>query len=352
MCKAKLVSCSSFICLICASVLNAGEPMVSNVAATQRAGTEIVEITYDLTETEGMPCWIWVFIDRDGLGTWIVPAHSLVGDIGPNVDPGPGKYIEWNAGIDYDHHYIPSTVVKVVAHSLVNGIPADMVLVPAGEFVMGSDFVGGFAAPEHAVYLDAYWIDIYETTNLEYKRFCDAMGHTYPSDPGFSSMPDYFINYPDYPVINVTWYDAHDYATWAGKRLPTEAEWERAAKGNADNRVYPWGNLWDFHRANTADAGDGWSFTAPVGSFLSGISPAGCLDMSGNAYEWVYDWMDATYYSNSPYANPTGPVSGTGRVLRGPSWGDSGAESRCAHRGYRPPSTTEARFGFRCVRTP
>lgn len=351
--KSLLFSSILLVILITQGNLYAGEPTVSNVSAIQRVGTEIVEITYDLSETEGLPCWVFVLVDRDGLDTWAIPVYSLVGDVGPDVTPSSGKYIEWDAGSDYDHAYSPGTVVKVVAHSLVNGVPEDMILVPAGEFIMGSSVVGGESIPEHAVYLDAYWIDKYEVTNHEYKRFCDTTGRVYPTDPGFADLPNYFLDYPDYPVIRVTWYDAHDYAAWSGKRLPTEAEWERAAKGNTDNRLWPWGDTFDPQRANTNQAGDGWTFTCPVNSFSNGVSPTGCFSMAGNIWEWVSDWIDSDYYSSSPYANPQGPVTGGAKVFRGGSYGHSAAEAGCAYRhSYHSPETVRDYLGFRCARTP
>ena len=339
-------------------ILLAGTPTVSNVTASQMPGTEIVQITYNLAETENLPCWIFVFVDRDALGMWFVPVYSLVGDVGAGVIPGTNKSIQWNAGIDYDHHYIADCRVRVIAHSLEDGVPSDMVLIPAGEFTMGNSTVGGSAVPEHDVYLDAYWIDKYEVTNYEYKLFCDETGHSYPSDPGFSGMPNYFTNYPDYPVVKVSWYDAQDYANWAGKRLLTEAEWERAAKGNQDNRLWPWGN--DFsvyiggtqYHANISGSDDGWVNTSPVGTFPTGISPAGCYDMAGNVWEWCNDWYDSGYYSSSPYYNPPGPASGSYRVLRGGAWFNFSSYARCAYRYYFYPTTQYTHYGFRCARTP
>jgi formylglycine-generating enzyme required for sulfatase activity len=281
-----------------------------------------------------------------------------VGDVGPGILPGNGKSIQWNAGLDYDHQYIPVTKVKVVAHSLVGGIPEDMVLVPAGSYVMGSSTVGGDAIPEHTVYLDAYWMDKYEVTNWEYKVFCDATGRAYPPDPGFTGMSNYFTNYPSYPVVNVYWADARDYALWAGKRLPTEAEWERAAKGAADNRLWPWGNTFNasiggtLYHANITGIEDGWPYTAPVGSYSTGISPAGCFDMAGNVREWVNDWYSITYYSSSPTNNPQGPVSGTARVWRGGAWIDIISTARSASRDANSTTNRYISIGFRCARTP
>ncbi|MDP2361719.1 MAG: SUMF1/EgtB/PvdO family nonheme iron enzyme [bacterium] len=314
---------TALLVALCVSFASAGQPTVSNLVAQQQAGTEIVQITYSLAESEGLPCWIFVQVDRDNFGTWTVPAHALSGDVGPGILPGGGKTILWNAGLDYDRHYVNITQVKVTAHSLINGVPEGMVLVPAGTYTMGSSTVGGSAIPEHSVYLDAYWIDQYEVTNLEYKRFCDATGRSYPPDPGFTGMTGYFLNYPDFPVVMVYWADAVAYASWADKRLPTEAEWERAAKGAADNRLWPWGNIFDVnmngttYHANISGTADGWQYTSPCGVYATGVSPAGCYDMAGNVYEWVNDWYDASYYGVSPLNNPQGPVSGAYRVVRG-----------------------------------
>lgn len=336
----------------------AGTPTVSNLIAQQMPGTEVVQITYNLTESEGLPCWIYLQIDRDNFDTWAIPAHALSGDVGPGILPGNGKTILWNAGLDYDRHMVNLTQVRVTAHSLVDGVPEEMVLVPAGTFTMGSSNVGGNAIPEHTVYLDAYWIDKHEVSNIEYKRFCDATSHSYPPDPGFSGMAGYFLNFPDFPVVNVTWADAVAFASWCDKRLPTEAEWERAAKGSADNRLWPWGSVFNAEidgvteHANVSGATDGWPYTAPVGSYPSGVSPAGCLDMAGNVLEWINDWYDSAYYSSSPANNPPGPVSGTYRVLRGGLWNYGSSNARCAYRYYFPPTYRYTNLGFRCARTP
>ena len=353
----RLCLCVYALLLLAVLSARAGQPSVTNVSAQQLLNTEIVQITYDLAEDEGLSCWVSVQVDRDNQGAWLVPVWSLSGDVGGNVQPGAGKSIQWNAGLDYDRH-MANAQVRVTAHSLVDGAPQDMALVPVGEFVMGSAAVGGDAVPEHAVWLDAYWIDVFEVTNREYQLFCDATSRAYPPDPGFSGMSGYFTNYPDYPVVNVYWSDAAAYAAWAGKRLPTEAEWERAAKGNTDNRLWPWGDSYNagfggtlFH-ANSSEAGDGYPYTAPVGSFPTGMSTAGCLDMAGNVWEWCSDWYSGSYYSSSPYANPQGPASGTNRLVRGGTWDYISSNTRCAFRNSYLPTSRHNSRGFRCARTP
>jgi formylglycine-generating enzyme required for sulfatase activity len=235
-----------------------------------------------------------------------------------------------------------------------------VIKIPAGTFTMGSSDGDADEKPVHQVELGEYYIDKYEVTNRQYKQFCDATGRSYPEDPSyFTSMSGYFRNYPDYPVVNVSWNDAAAYCTWAGKRLPTEAEWEKAARGT-DSRKYPWGNgepdAGGFYRANWGEGSDrsvwkrdGYEYSSPVGSYERGASPCGCLDMAGNVWEWCSDWYDGSYYGRSPRSNPNGPSSGSSRVIRGGSW-DSGAwDLRCSDRGGDAPSDRIIFLGFRCA---
>ncbi len=233
-----------------------------------------------------------------------------------------------------------------------------MIRIPAGTFTMGSNECDD-EKPVHQVYLDEYYIDKYEVTNDQYKKFCDATGRSYPPDPDFLGMPNYFASYPSYPVVNVSWNDAKAYCDWAGKRLPTEAEWEKAARG-ADAREYSWGNSeptgsrCNFADKNTsfswrdANADDGYARTAPVGTYPAGASPYGCLDMAGNVWEWCSDRYDANYYNTSPSNNPQGPSSGSYRVLRGGSWIVDARTLRCASRVRNAPSHRYSNLGFRC----
>lgn len=237
----------------------------------------------------------------------------------------------------------------------------DMVYIPAGEFIMGSGEGEDNEAPVHTVYLDAFYIDKYEVTNAQFKEFSEETGHKgMINQPGFEGFIDYFNNYPNYPVVNITWYYAKDYAKWAGKRLPTEAEWEKAARGT-DERKYPWGNespnAGGIYRANyrtaSEDGGaDGFKYTAPVGSFPENVSPYGVFDMSGNVWEWVADWYDSEYYTYSPKQNPKGPEISPigGKVMRGGSWDLSDSSMRCARRyGKDGPGDWFSDVGFRCA---
>jgi formylglycine-generating enzyme required for sulfatase activity len=241
-----------------------------------------------------------------------------------------------------------------------------MVRIPAGAFTMGSNDGDADEKPVHQPYVSEFFVDKYEVTNRQYKQFCDATGRTPPSDPDFAGMPNYFTSCPDYPVVNVSWEDASAYARWAGKRLPTEAEWEKAARGS-DGRKYPWGNgaPGSSRNGNFADEAakrkysnwsivegydDGYVYTAPVGSFPSGASPYGCMDMAGNVWEWCNDWYSDKYYQSSANNDPQGPSSGSDRVVRGGCWYYSAGCLRCAGRYFWVPASRDDFIGFRCAR--
>jgi len=222
---------------------------------------------------------------------------------------------------------------------------AEMALIPAGEFQMGDSSGEGEAdeSPVHIVYLDAFYIDKYEVTNALYKKFIEATGRR---TPGYWTNPSY--NQPDQPVVGVDWNDAVAYAIWAGKRLPTEAEWEKAARGGLVGKRYPWGNDISHNDANYGgtSGADIWDDSAPVGKFPP--NGYGLYDMAGNIWEWVADWYLGNYYSISPQKNPKGPDTGSRRVMRGGAWGANPYFLRCATRFYDEPTLTLGSLGFRC----
>jgi len=219
---------------------------------------------------------------------------------------------------------------------------SEMVRVPAGEFRMGREGRDPDEGPTHKVYLDEYLIDKYEVSNAEYAK-CVRAGKCVPNQKygGFTN--------PAQPVVGVDWEQADKYCKWAGKQLPTEAQWEKAAKGT-DGRTYPWGENIDCSKANYRDCKTGK--TKPVGSYPSGISPYGAMDMAGNVWEWTADWYHSKYYEKSPDHNPTGPESGKYRVLRGGGWGSYPTDLRTTYRYRTVPTVRSNLFGFRCVKNP
>jgi formylglycine-generating enzyme required for sulfatase activity len=219
------------------------------------------------------------------------------------------------------------------------------VLVPAGEFIMGTNETGlQKNRPAHKVNLSPFWVDQVEVTNGMYE-LCVEAGKCPP--PATDHNPYYgHSRYKNYPVVYVTWYDAEAYCKWAGRRLPTEAEWEKAARGT-EKLSYPWGNA----LPNPTLA----NFNLNVGALLDvtryplGASPYGALNMAGNVREWVADWFHEFYYIVSPGENPVGPPSGTQRSLRGGSYDDSDTQIRTFNRFSHAPASPGINRGFRCA---
>jgi len=226
-----------------------------------------------------------------------------------------------------------------------------LLYVPAGKFTMGS--ISGFdnERPAHTVYLDEFWIDRTEVTVHMYSLCVAAKVCKKPGTKSSSLYSNYYgsPDFENYPVIHVDWNMAKTYCEWADRRLPTEAEWEKAARGEQSLR-YPWGNEAPNNHLLNFDKNRG-DVTA-VGSYPNGASPYSALDMAGNAWEWVGDWYSETYYASSPGSNPLGPISGQERVLRGGSWLDDSILVRSSNRNYGSPEDACINCGFRCATSP
>ena len=302
-------------------------------------------------------CWPWVGTNNAATGRvgglsphtvyyWQVKAMNMSGD----VYADGGLSAVWSF----------TTAGEAV-------IPGEMVVIPAGNFEMGcnpqdNDGFSCFPAeqPRRTVYLDAYRIDKYEVTNRQYAE-CVAAGACIPTVNTYYDNPEYAL----YPVISIPWEQANQYCAWAGKRLPSEAEWEKAARGSSDTRVFPWGNQSpNCTLANWSTAPACVGHISAVGAFPDGASPYGVMDMAGNVWEWVNDWWQWDYYPTAPASNPTGPESGQYKVLRGGAWnefdwtnwvegpGYDPLSLRLTNRRYDPPDSASFYndvFGFRCA---
>lgn len=295
--------------------------------------------------------------------------------------------------------HAPVPVEPPSVTTMVGKDGAEMVLVPAGEFVMGTTLeeierlsqdwpkmqreLFEREYPQHRLVLEAFYIDRYEVTNARFRQFVQATGYRTPAEregwgwvhsgrawekskgahwqapygPGSATA-----DFAQHPVVQVTWADAKAYCAWAGKRLPTEAEWEKAARGT-DGRSYPWGNQLVETRANFCDQrcnlawkdetmDDGSRHTSPVGSYEAGKSPYGAYDMAGNVWEWVADWFEATYYRSGVTRNLQGPSTGHLAVIRGGSWFNNLVLVRTSHRNMENPLYRFSNTGLRCAKTP
>ena len=246
-------------------------------------------------------------------------------------------------------------------------IPEGMVLIPAGEFEMGSDTGKNNERPVHTVYLDAFYMDIYEVTNAQYKAFIDANPEWQKDNIAAEYHDGVYLrlwegnDYPEgkanHPVIYVSWYAAMAYAEWAGKRLPTEAEWEKAARGGLVGKAYPSGDTLDASLANYTR-----HFNAPIAVGQYPPNGYGLYDMAGNISEWCLDEYDPNFYATSPRENPVSKgtrqailknfrtVKEKDRILRGGCWSDNGLFLRVAYRDWGPQNYTSVFRGFRCVK--
>ena len=294
-----------------------------------------------------------------------VPPVPVEPDLMPAVEPSPPRAIS-AADCEADP---PALTERNRAEA-----PEGMVYVSGGAFLMGNATDAGDddERPAHSVCLAGFYIDRHEVTNAQFKEFVEATGYVTSAENNASTLEERTWRHPygaesnaeeapDHPVVCISWEDASAYARWAGKRLPTEAEWEKASRGT-DGRIYPWGNE-DLTgaQANIADKSTAlkWSDTflddthkmaAPVGSFPEGKSVYGAEDMAGNVWEWCLDWWDRDYYEESPSHSPAGPQIGEFKVIRGGSWFYDPLGARTTMRIYFRPENNSAAIGFRCVK--
>jgi formylglycine-generating enzyme required for sulfatase activity len=306
----------------------------------------------------------WARVLFDGVEVWRGNTTAIWSKYGRHggyieisgFEPGPHTLRAESLGFDY--HPVPvasfgfseqggveSREPIAVVTRIAEVDEAPLVFVPAGEFPMGSDEADVEAEsdekPQHPLSLDAYWLDQTEVTHARYTRCVEAGGCTAPVHAAAYQQPEY----ADHPVSGVTWFQAGEYCQWAGRRLPTEAEWEKAARGPA-GFLYPWGDTPPDDKL--LNFGGRVGDTTEVGSYPEGASPYGALDMAGNVWEWVSDGYDPTYYAQSPTANPPGGTSANQKVVRGGAWGVDAQAVRAANRFWAFPGRNDT-DGFRCA---
>jgi len=352
--------------------------LLTGVSVKQDPQTKIVEISYDLVSELPVSLMISVQVSADSGNSYTVPVNFVSGDIGKGVTAGLQKKIYWDALADFRGMLEYDSRIKIIAETYIKDFDG-MTLVPGGEFVMGSDSTAGNPDefPKGTVYLDSYFIDKFEVTNSKFSEFLNVNPRYYTY--GMKIRPDQGTynaesGFELHPVTCLPFASASAYADWAGKRLPTEAEWEKAARGglylDGDNmkmvtnflseRVYPWGNSITYEYCNYYNENNAFSGTSPVGFYdgqdHDGIathnnqSSYGIYDMAGNAWEWTQDWYKADYYVSRPYRNPRGPSDGVEKVIRGGSWNTGEDYVRVSSRMKTAPANESSQIGFRCVK--
>jgi formylglycine-generating enzyme required for sulfatase activity len=265
----------------------------------------------------------------------------------------PAKKFEWMAQRKAREREAMEKAQLAVRRAVVNPAHHVMVKIPAGAFLMGNEKGQNNEKPVRTISLDDYWIDKYEVTMAQFYAFVAATGHREPRLAGYLSIAAVemaSLLEPDKPVAGVSWEDADAYCRWSGKRLPTEAEWEKAAKGQGQ-RQWPWGDEPDPTVVNLEGVEDGVQGTTAVDQFPGGQSPYGVFHMSGNVMEWVNDWYDEHQYKVMPSKNPVGASIGDEKVIRGGSWHDSFRYSHTYSRFKMLPEYRDVTIGFRCARS-
>jgi len=392
----QVVRLAILLSLIACACLQAAGPTVSNVRSAQRPGTQLVDVDYDLADPDSPILTVSVAVSTNGGASYTLPATSFTGALGVSVTPGANKRITWNAGQDWPNKFSANVRFSVTASD--DTAPGGMVLIPAGSFTMGNTFSGeGYSdeLPLHTVYVSAFYMDRYEVTKTLWDDVYQwATNHGYSFEYGAQGKV------ASHPAQNMTWYgcvkwcnarsekegktpayytdaglsvryrtgQVAPYVNWSsGYRLPTEAEWEKAARGGASGQRFPWGDTISWSQANYYAYPSGYPydvnptegfhptfndgvypFTSPVGYFAA--NGYGLYDMVGNVWEWCWDWNGS--YSSGSQTDPRGPTSGSSRVLRGGSWNHLAFFCRSAYRDYRYPSNRYDYMGFRSVLLP
>ena len=229
-------------------------------------------------------------------------------------------------------------------------VKEEMVFIPAGDFVRGTNEGGYNEGPKGVMYVEAFWIDKYEVTNHHYQEFVEATGHRKPGPPSRYARNMVYLRGPNQPVTYVSWDDAFSYCQWKGKRLPTEAEWEKAVRGE-DGRTWPWGENVQELVANFAVSDDGFEYTAPVGSFPLDQSVYGVYDGAGNLMEWVDNWYVENLYKPSKAGGQQDRASKTYKTLRGGGYTSRGIDLRITTRMFMVPNFRDETIGFRCAKS-
>ncbi len=379
----------------------AAPPVVSNIRAAQRAGTHLVDIYYDVADADGnSPLTVYVAVSANGGVNFNVPVFTLTGAVGPGVTLGSNQHIVWNAGTDWPGQFNNQCQVKIIADDgTAPPAPTGMVYIPAVLFQMGDTFSElADAMPVHGVSVSAFFMD---KTDVTREMWIDvynwALGHGY----SFDNSGSYAGN--NYPVQTVNWFDAvkwcnarsekngqtpcyytdasqttvyrteqiainNDCVKWTanGYRLPTETEWEKAARGGLGGHRFPWGDTISASQANYYSQPSSYAYdlgpagqtygqngqnTSPVNNYAP--NGYGLYDMAGNVWQWCWDWYNPTWYGQPAASadNPHGPPTAQSyRVLRGGSWDHDAYSARCASRFSYSPSYANYKFGFRCVR--